>query len=96
MKLLLLSLFICTSALASVTPEQMRAIRIEATNVMYSVGGEGELNATVTKVRVIDQLGDRVKVEFKYEELMYPERTCTFYFDLKRMSSVARSALCNG
>ena len=95
MKYLFLGLLVTLNVFASVTPAQMKAIRASAFDVMIQVGGEGELNAHVTKVKVIDELGSRVKVEFSYDEQMFGTRTCTYYFDLDFMKPVPRSALCN-
>lgn len=94
MKLILALLVFSSFAFAGVTPAQMREIRKSADEVMYDLGAEGELNAHVTKVAVVSQLGDRVKVKFTYEELMFGQKTCTFYYDLTKMEVVARSALC--
>ncbi len=94
MKLILIILAFSAFAIAGVTPAQMKEIRKSASEVMYDLGAEAELNARVKKVSVVDELGNRVKVKFTYEELMFGERTCTFYFDLKKMKVVAGSALC--
>ncbi len=94
MKLIIALCLFSLTVFASVTPAQMAEIRMSANEVMYEVGGEGELNAHVTSVKVGRQLGSRVKVKFTYEELMYGKRTCTYYYDLKMMEVVAGSALC--
>ncbi len=94
MKFVIMLCLFSVTVFASVTPAQMKEIRLAATDVMYAVGGEGELNATVTKVKVVSELGSRVKVQFTYEEQMYGERTCTFYYDLKVMDVVNSSWLC--
>lgn len=94
MKFIIVLLAFSALAIAGVTPAQMKEIRKSAYEVMYDLGAEPELNATVKKVAVVDELGSRVKVKFTYEEMMYGERTCTYYYDLKMMKVVAGSALC--
>lgn len=94
MKFIIALIMFSAFALAGVTPAQMKEIRKSASEVMYDLGADPELNAMVKKVAVVDELGSRVKVRFTYEEMMYGERTCTYYFDLKMMKVVAGSALC--
>lgn len=94
MKFLVLIALFSLSALAGVTPAQMKEIRKATYDVMYAVGAEPELNATLLSVKIVDELGSRVKVKFVYEEAMYGKRTCSYYYDLKVMAPVNNSALC--
>lgn len=94
MKLFILGIFITANVFASVTPAQMTEIRIATTDVMYSLGADVNLKPRVLSVRVIDQLGSRVKVQFTYEEEMYGEKTCSYYYDLQRMMALRQTALC--
>lgn len=94
MKLIIVFLVFSTLAIAGVTPAQMNEIRKSATDVMFDLGANPDLNPVVLKVAVISELGSRVKVKFTYEEEMFGKKTCTFYYDLNKMEVVARSALC--
>lgn len=94
MKYLVLIALFSFSVFAAVTPAQMKEIRRATNDVMYALGAEPELNAQVLSVKVIDELGSRVKVKFVYEEAMYGQKTCTYYFDLTTMAPVNNSALC--
>lgn len=95
MKLTILALFVSLNVFAaSVTPQQMRDIRAEAKVVMMDLGANPELSPMVTSVRIIEEIGSRVKVKFTYVEEMYGSKTCTFYYDLVRGEGVPRTALC--
>jgi len=94
MKLIIALLVFSSFALAGVTPAQMKEIRKSAVEVMYDLGADSELNARVKRVSIVDELGSRVKVKFTYVENMYGERTCTYYYDLKKMDVIPGSALC--
>lgn len=95
MKLFLIALIVCTSALASVAPAEMKEIRRSATEVMYLLGAQSQLNPAVTRVRIIDELGSRVKVQFTFTEYSYGSRTCTYDFDLNSNNVVSNSWLCD-
>lgn len=94
MKLLFALCLFSFSVFAAVTPAQMAEIRKSTPEVMYAVGADPELNATILDVRVVSELGSRVKVKFTYTEDMYGKRSCTYYYDLKAMDVVANSWLC--
>ncbi len=94
MKLLVVAFLFSLSAMASVTPEQMRDIREESVEVMMDLGADPRLNPRVTSVKVISQLGDRVKVKFSYVEDHFGKKTCTFYYDLKVETAIQGSGLC--
>lgn len=95
MKIIFLMMMILTfNAFADVTPEQLREIEAESVNVMMDMGADPRLNPRVTSVRVISQLGNRVKVKFSYVEQYYGKKTCTFYYDLDSASVVYGSGLC--
>ena len=82
------------SAFAAVTPAQMKQIRKASADVMYAVGAEPELNAQLVSVKIVDELGSRVKVRFIYDEAMFGVRACTYYYDLSKMAPVKNSWLC--
>lgn len=95
MKYLFLVMIICTSAFASVSPEEMRFIRTKVDAVMYSVGANPDLHPRVTKMSEVSELGDRVLIQFTYVEDVYGKRTCTFYFNRSIAEVVDGSWLCN-
>lgn len=82
------------SALASVTPAQMRQIHEAAKLAMYESGADARNNPIMYSVRVVDQLGSRARVAFSYNEDAFGVKDCTFYYDLATMNTVARSVLC--
>ena len=94
MKTLLLTAFLSFSAIAAVSPEDKFMIKQLAPEVMFLVGANPKLNPKVLSTKIINELGNRVQVEFIYKEDMFGVKKCTFIYDMEVQDLVQNSWLC--
>lgn len=94
--LVLISMLFSIGAFAQMSQNQDLDLNLweVSEEVMYDLGANPRLDPEVISVKIIDQLGSRIKVKFQYTEEMYGKKTCTYYYDLKLNEVRAGSALC--
>ena len=63
-------------------------------DVMYEVGANPKLDPQILYYRVVDELGDVIKIEFRYHERIYGKRTCTYNYNTKINRVMYGSWLC--
>ena len=94
MKYALVVLLFSFSVFAAVTPAQMKQIRMDTYEVMLEVA-DGELDPDLRSVKVIDELGSRATIQFRFFEEQFGERTCTYIYDLRTMAPMRNTVLCD-
>lgn len=97
MKLLATTLLLLSSfAFAQTTQQVLSDLDLweTSTEVMYELGANPRLNPVVLNVRIVDKLGDTIKVKFQYREDMYGKKTCTYVYDLEQDRVRNNSWLC--